>query len=178
MLIDDILSNPNLADYRCNDCEENGVGVSFHADIQLTDYVILKIDDYFNRTIPNPNTPAGNDCLIVQLCQDNRYKLYLIELKNIENLRSYSLKQIREKFQNCFDIFMSDKFRSYFYDLNYDFTSIELIFVSNTREQMSRVDKKQKNTRLDSLLAQPPCRFANKLYGITFQEPYPTIMPC
>ena len=176
MLINDILNNPILGDYRCNDCEENGIGVSFHADIQREDYVIIKIDHYFNKEI-HPN-PDGNDCLVVQKCGDNRYKLYLIELKSIESLKSYSLEQIRKKFQNCFDIFMSDKFRSYFYDLNHDFASIQLIFISNTKEQMQRIDKKQKNTRLDSLLALPPCRFGNKLYGIEFQEPYPTIMPC
>ena len=34
MLIQDILNNPVLSNYVCNDCEENGVGVSVHADIQ------------------------------------------------------------------------------------------------------------------------------------------------
>ena len=178
MLIQDILNNPVLSNYFCNDCEENGVGVSIHADIDKERYVIIKIDDYFNKEI-HPN-PAGNDCLIVQRCEDNRYKLYLIELKNIQNLHGQSPTHIREKFQNCFDIFMSDKFRPYFYDTGYEFSSIQLIFVSTTSEQQNRVspDKKQKNTRLDSLLAQRPCRFANRLYGISFEEPYPTIMPC
>ena len=178
MLIQDILDNPVLSNYICNDCEENGVGVSVHADIQAHQYVVIKVDDYFNKEI-HPN-PAGNDCLIIQHCQDNQYKLYLIELKNIQNLQSQPLSHIRNKFQNCFDIFMSDKFRPYFYDLNHIFSSIQLIFVSTTSEQQNRIsiDKKQKNTRLDSLLALRPCRFANKLYAISFEEPFPTIMPC
>ena len=110
------MNNPVLSQYLCNDCEENGIGVSVHSDIQQGDYVIIKVDDYFNKEI-HPN-PAGNDCLIVQRCVDNRYKVYLIELKNIQTLRHYDLSHIRDKFQNCFDILMSDKFRSYFYDPN------------------------------------------------------------
>jgi hypothetical protein len=178
MLIQDIMNNPVLSNYFCNDCEENGVGVSVHPAIERVHYVIIKIDDYFNKEIlPNP---AGNDCLIVQYCQDDRYKLYLIELKNIQDLHRQSPTHIRAKFQNCFDVFMSDKFRHHFYDTRYEFSAIQLVFVSTTSEQQNRIspDKKQKNTRLDSLLAQRPCRFANKLYGISFEEPYPTIMPC
>ncbi len=155
MLIDDILNNPILSKYRCADCEENGIGVSFHANIKREDYTIIKVDDYFNKEI-SPN-PAGNDCLVIQKCHDNKYKLYLIELKNIQNLGGQSLSRIRDKFQNCFDIVMSDKFREHFYNENYEFSSIELIFISNTIEHQQRIDKKQKNTRIDLLIALPPC---------------------
>jgi hypothetical protein len=73
---------------------------------------------------------------------------------------------------------MSDQFRTYFYDLAYEY-SIQLFFVSNIVEERNRmVDKKQKNTRLDSLLALPPCRFANKRYGIELYEPFPMVAPC
>jgi hypothetical protein len=73
---------------------------------------------------------------------------------------------------------MSDQFRAYFYDLTYEY-SIQLFFVSNVVEQKYRnFDKKQKNTRLDSLLALPPCRFANKRYGIELYEPFPMVNPC
>jgi hypothetical protein len=176
MLLQKILEDTKLIPYLCDDCEENGIGISFHSDIQKKDYTVIKIDTYFNKNL-HPN-PAGNDCLIVQKCADNRYKLYLIELKNIETIRNESLMQIRDKFQNCFDVFMSDEFRTYFYDLAYEY-SIQLLFVSNLVEQRNRIsDKKQKNTRLDSLLALPPCRFANKRYGIELYEPFPIVTPC
>ena len=78
MLLQKISEDAKLTPYLCDDCEENGVGISFHSAIQKTDYVIIKIDKYFNKNI-HPN-PAGIDCLVVQKCADNRYKLYLIEL--------------------------------------------------------------------------------------------------
>lgn len=109
MLIHHLSNHPELTDFLCTDCRENNVGVNFSQSISPSDYVIIKIDSYFNRMI-HP-TPAGVDCLIVQKCQNNDYKLYIVELKNIEKLRD--INHIREKFQNCFDIFMSDKFRDF-----------------------------------------------------------------
>ncbi len=174
MLIQNLLNHPELTNFLCKECRENEVGVKFSEVVNTADYIIIKIDDYFNKTI-HPN-PAGVDCLIVQKCQNNDYKLYIVELKNIEKLGD--MRQIRDKFKNCFDIFMSDKFRYYFYDLNINFTSIQLIFVSTTGENKNRKDKFQKNTRLDALLAMRPCRFANKLYAISFEEPDPLVVPC
>lgn len=172
MLLEAIHAEPTLNHYIRPTCSENNVGVSFDPSVSATDYLIIKVDDYFNRNIvPNPR---GNDCLIVQRCADNRYKLYLIELKNIDRLRGgEEFKHIRDKFQNCFDILMSDRFRSLFYDENHQFSSIQLYFVSN----LVKV-KKQKNTKLDALLALKPCHFANKRYAISHSEPFPMITPC
>lgn len=174
MLIHHLSNHPELTDFLCTDCRENNVGVNFSQSISPSDYVIIKIDSYFNRMI-HP-TPAGVDCLIVQKCQNNDYKLYIVELKNIEKLRD--INHIREKFQNCFDIFMSDKFRDFFYDSSVNFTSIQLIFVSTTSENKIRKDRFQKNTRLDALLALRPCRFANKFHAISYEEPDPLVVSC
>ena len=174
MLIHHLSTDQALTDFLCADCSENNVGVRFSDAISQSDYLVIKIDSYFNKTI-KPN-PAGIDCLIVQKCQDDNYKLYLVELKNIKRLQD--IAHIRLKFQNCFDVFMSDKFRPYFYDATISFTSIQLVFVSTTNENRSRKDRFQKNTRLDALLSLRPCRFANKLYAISFAEPDPLIVPC
>ncbi len=175
MLLEAIHAEPTLNHYIRPTCSENNVGVSFDPSVSATDYLIIKVDDYFNRNIvPNPR---GNDCLIVQRCSDNRYKLYLIELKNIERLRGgEEFKHIRDKFQNCFDILMSDRFRSLFYDENYAFSSIKLYFVTNLVEE--KKERKIKNAKLDALLALPPCRFGGRFYGISLSEPFPMIMPC
>ncbi len=175
MLIHHLSTHPELTDFLCTDCRENNVGVNFSNTINSSDYTIIKIDGYFQETF-RKDTPAGVDCLIVQKCRNSDYKLYIVELKNIEKLRDNN--QIRKKFQNCFDIFMSDKFRHYFYDTTINFTSIQLIFVSTTSENKMRKDKFQKNTRLDALLSMRPCRFANKLYAISFEEPDPLVVPC
>jgi hypothetical protein len=174
MLLQNLLNHPELTDFLCAECRENEVGVRFSNAIHPSDYLIIKIDAFLQKNI-HPN-PAGVDCLIVQKCQNNDYKLYIIELKKIEKLKD--IHHIRDKFQNCFDIFMSDKFRDFFYDSTINFTSIQLIFVSTTSENKSRKDKFQKNTRLDALLALRPCRFANKLHAISFEEPDPLVVPC
>jgi hypothetical protein len=177
MLIHNLLNHQELVDFLCAECRENNVGVNFSAAISPSDYLIIRIDAYFQQHL-RERIPAGIDCLIVQRCANNDYKLYLVELKKIADLGGHNLNHIRSKFQNCFDVFMSDKFRDYFYDLNINFTSIQLIFVSTTNENKNRKDKFQKNTRLDALLAMRPCRFANKLYAISFEEPDPLVMPC
>jgi hypothetical protein len=172
MLLEAIQSQPILSQYIESTCAENDVGVSFDPSVKEADYLIIKVDRYFNKNIvPNPR---GNDCLIVQRCTGNRYKLYLIELKNIEELRGgKQFSHIRDKFQNCFDILLSDHFRSLFYDENYQLSSIQLYFVSNLIK-----DKKQKNTKLDALLALKPCHFANRRYAINPSEAFPLIKPC
>jgi hypothetical protein len=178
MLIDKILLDVKLQKYICGECDENGVGITIHPSVDRKELVIIKADAYLKYEL-HPN-PAGPDCLIIQHCADDSYRIFLIELKNIADLGLYSLTHIRDKFQNCFDIIMSDKHRELFYNLNYRFKSILLIFISNPKEQLRRegIDKKQKNTRLDSLLALRPCQFANKHYPISYLEPYPTIIPC
>ena len=174
MLLEKIKSEPLLSYYIRPTCDENDVGVSFDPSVLTDDYLIIKVDEYFQSAIRS-NTPRGIDCLIIQKCVDNQYKLYLIELKNIKELNSGEgvIKHIYDKFQNCFDILISDHFRSLFYDETYQFSDIKLYFISNLKK-----DKKQKNTRLDTLLSYKPCRFANRRYGISISEPYPMITPC
>lgn len=173
MLLEKIQSNALLSPYLRPTCDENDVGVAFDPSVLATDYVIIKVDAYFTAAVTP--TPRGNDCLIVQKCADNRYKLYLIELKNIKGLNTGEgiIKHIYDKFQNCFDILMSDHFRDLFYDETYQFSDIKLYFVSHLKK-----DKKQKNTRLDALLTYKSCRFAGRRFGLESKEPNPMITPC
>jgi hypothetical protein len=174
MLITALQNEPTLNNFLKDRCEEEKekMSIAFDPSVSEADYVIIKVDDYFNKTIhPNPN---GIDCLIVQKCADNRYRLYLIELKNIKEIVGGTAfrSNIILKFQNTFHILMSDHFRHLFYGTEYDFSSIELFFVSRIDEK----EKKQKNTKLDALLALPPFRFANRRFGLSSKEPYVT--PC
>ncbi len=173
MLLEKIKIEPLLSFYIRPTCDENDVGVSFDPSVLGDDYLIIKVDEYFQSAIRS-NTPRGNDCLIIQKCSDFRYKLYLVELKNITELTSGEKinKHIYDKFQNCFDILMSDHFRYLFYDEIYQF-EIKLYFISHLKK-----DKKQKNMRLDSLLSYKANHFGGRKYGLESQEPYPMIMPC
>jgi hypothetical protein len=106
MLITALQNEPTLNNFLKNRCEEEKekMSIAFDPSVPEADYVIIKVDDYFNKTIhPNPN---GIDCLIVQKCTDNRYKLYLIELKNIKEIVGGTdfRENIIRKFQNTFHI--------------------------------------------------------------------------
>jgi hypothetical protein len=154
MLLDLIRAEPTLQDFLRDVCSENDVGVSIDPSVFLQDYVIIKVDDYFRSSIEP--TPKGIDCLVVQKCVDNRYKLYLIELKNIQKIKSGEdfSKSLKEKIQNTFDVLMSDHFKNLFLNSDYQFISIEPFFVSNLGR-----DRKTKSYKLDAILS-----FSSRFY--------------
>ena len=174
MLIQKIQEDPILSKFLCDDCEENGVGINIGSEVKREDFIIIKVDDYYKENERSNDRPKSPDCLIIQHCGENRFVLYLVELKDIESLKTERMGDIRDKFQHCFSDFMSDRFRLYFYDLGYDFT-IKLFFITDPRE--TKVDK-GKATRMDSLLALRQPRFANRPYPIKHKIPNPIIQPC
>jgi hypothetical protein len=173
MLIKRIQEDPILSEFLCDDCEERGVGIDVSTDVKRTDYIIIRVDEFYNKLVPHP--PKSPDCLIIQHCGGNKFVLCIVELKSIESLKTEKLSDIRDKFQSCFDDFMSDRFREYFYDINYEF-DIRLLFVSNPR--VRKMERKTEPSKLDNLLALRPCRFANRGYLLEHELPNPTIKPC
>ncbi len=162
MLIQRIQEDPILSNFLCDDCTENGVGVNVSPLVRKEDYIIIRVDEYYNSNLVH-NPPKSPDCLIIQHCEGDKFVLYLVELKAIETLKTERLSDIRDKFQNCFD------------DISYEF-SIKLLFISNPSE--SKKDNKGKPTRMDSLLSQRPCKFANRPYLLEHRLPNPVIQPC
>jgi hypothetical protein len=173
MLIKRIQEDPILSEFLCDDCEENGVGINVSTDVKRDDFIIIRVDEFYNKLVPTP--PKSPDCLIIQHCGGNRFVLYIIELKSSESLSTEKLNETAEKFQNCFSDFMSDRFREYFYDTDYEFT-IKLILISNHKERDS--NKKTEPSRLDRLLTLNAFRFANRGYLLQHKIPNPVIQPC
>lgn len=139
--------------------------ISFERDKIL----ILAIDEFYN-SLPKKERIKSPDFLILQLCGENYYNITLIEFKNIKSPSYITIKDIREKFENCLQDFMSNRFRNYFYDLSYNF-KVKLFLVAG---QIS--EKKIKNFKFDFLLGDPyPLEFGNKKLGIQGIHPYPTI---
>ena len=173
MLIKRIQEDPILSEFLCDDCEERGVGINVSTDVKRDDYIIIRVDDFYNKLVPHP--PKSPDCLIIQHCGENKFVLHIIELKSSESLSTEVLNEIAEKFQNCFSDFMSDRFRDYFYDTDYEF-SIRLFLISNHKERPN--DKKTEPSRLDRLLTLKAFRFANRGYLLQHKTPNPIIKPC
>ena len=104
MLIQKIQGDSILSKFICDDCEENGVGINIGLEVKREDFIIIKVDDYYNKLVQNP--PKSPDCLIIQHCGENRFVLYLIELKGIKSLKTEKMSNIRDKFQECFNDFI------------------------------------------------------------------------
>lgn len=174
-LLNEIRQHPTLSKYLCDTCQEHNVSVVIDSSVDKSKILVIKVDDYYKKEAEFNKQPKSPDCLIIQFCENGKYLIYLVELKDIASLGNYKLADIREKFQNCFSDFMSDKFRQLFYNLDYDF-SIRLLFISDPKEISQ--DKKVQPSKIDNLLAMPPCIFANRRYIIEPKTPNPTIKSC
>ena len=175
-LIDEIRNHASLNPFICPDCTENGVGFNFSPEVNKGSYIIIKVDEYYS-SLKLKAPPPSPDCLIIQHCKDNKYVIFVVELKNIDNMKTISLNNLREKFVTCLKDFMSDTFRDIFYNEAYDFTtSLNLLFISAPAQ--ARTNDKSRTTRLDNFLSMPPCEFANKKYIIKHKIPNPVLNPC
>ena len=105
-----IKSQPELQPYIKETCCENDVCVDFDPAIPESDYLVIKVDDFYNATVPNPNTPKSPDCLIVQRCAAGHFQIHVVELKNVKSRSSLDSEVIREKFHTCLMDFMSNQF--------------------------------------------------------------------
>lgn len=128
-MISKIKSHDILKEFIVEECCENNISVSFHPEIPRDDYVIIKVDDYYN-SLGEGDTPAPVDCLIVRKCADTGYGLTLVELKNIGEFRHFKLKNLEEKFNTTLQDFIEQRFKI---PLKTNYKTITLYFVSNLR---------------------------------------------
>lgn len=161
-----------LQKYIQPECEDEGLCVDFEESIDKNTTIVLKIDDYYNG-LNLAETPPSIDCLIVQFCRESTYKIFLIELKNVERARLIDSKNLREKFNTTLYDFMSNKFRDYFYNEAFDL-KIKLILCAGKRKNDNRI----RSYKLDFLLGLKPFRFDGKLIGINGLPPTPVIREC
>jgi hypothetical protein len=164
-LIETLRNDPDLQPYFCMDCTENEVAAAIDTAITMDKILIIKVDDFYNNQHLGKNTPKSIDCLIVQLCDEGHYHVYLVELKNVKNARQLTTDAIREKFQNTLFDFMSDRFRNYFYDTNFDLQLRLILIAGSIKNNTNR------NFNIDFLQTMPPFRFANKRYAIEHNIP-------
>ncbi|HFA51581.1 MAG TPA: hypothetical protein ENJ95_21410 [Bacteroidetes bacterium] len=172
MFIKELQKNELLAPYIFSDCCENNICVEFDPSISEEDYIVIKIDDFYNATVKSPDTPKSPDCLIVLRCEDGSFHVFIAELKNVQHMGGLNKKDIREKFHTCLTDFMSGRFRDIFYNEKYRFNLKLFLVAGRVRESYSM------NFKLDFLLTMRPLQFANKFYGIEGQTPNPIVRPC
>ncbi len=168
MTLDIIRKHQILSNYLKEECAEEGVCVEIDNRISKEDYVIIKVDDFYND-LNIAERPASPDCLIILKCQSSGYAMYIIELKSINSARRFESKNIDEKFKTCLYDFISNRFSDI---LDIDYKRIKLYFVSNIeiyRRDMGLKLKVLQNKRY---------KYHNKKYFIEPLMPVPAIKPC
>lgn len=178
MLLDLLRADATLTQFICQICSENGISVEIHPDIDKNTILILKPDAYYNHIIKAPD--KSPDCLIIQRCSDNTYRIFIIELRNIKNQAGFSVDDMVEKFNTCLDDFMSQKFGNYFHNALFNYTSIKLYFISDPYNFKADPEKqlKMRGHKFDMLIAQRIPKYFGKHLYIEPKLPSPTILPC
>mgnify|MGYP001345367383 CR=1 FL=1 len=183
MLFQAIRSDGNISPFLGTECSENGVSVNIENRLNpANDYLIIKVDDYYN-SINIANRPPSPDCLVIVKCaEENSYKIYIVELKDINSQKGFDIKNIREKFSTCINDFMKGVLDCHLSDEALSFTEVNLLFVSNPYNESYEGERhlKSKSTKIDSLLAlnTRPFRYDGKRLGIQHKSSSPTITPC
>jgi hypothetical protein len=177
-LIENLKNNQDLQNFFCSECSENNISVNVSPIVTLDNLLIIKVDDYYNKSVVNP-LPSP-DCLIIQQCSDGNYNIYIVELKNIDSPQGFSLNNIVSKFITCLDDFMNNIFGVYFNETSINYNQIKLLFVSDPYA-FKRFPNKQLNMKghkLDALMSiRIPKYFNHHLY-IEHKLPDPIINPC
>lgn len=176
MLIDNIRESLVLQSYLRDICEDEGICVDINPVISSKDYIIIKVDDFYNSIDPKflglEKTPPSPDCLIILKCADNNYSLTIVELRNVQSSKGFTVKEIKEKFETCLNDFMLIRFKEYF---DYSYKKINLFFVNKI--ELHRASEYEDN-RKARILINESLYFRDKELKIKFKMPTPAINPC
>jgi len=168
-MINRIKTHPVLSKFIEPTCCENGVCVSFSEDLSNDDYVIIKVDKYYN-SLNILARPASPDCLIIRKCVRNGYGLAIVELKNISNSHGFEVNNLKEKFETCIYDFVGNKFKNPLDDIEYK--DIKLFFVSNIE-----LYKRDLGLKMETLM-NFRIKYQGKSIMINPKMPSPTISNC
>lgn len=180
-MFDVILTTPELFSISRETCEENNIGIELSNQLlETNNFIILKIDAYYNsKRMPDP--PPAIDCLIIVKCIKNEcYDFYLIELKNLKKIKHLDRKNVEGKFNSTLN-FIEKEFvevfgsyclnRAYFYLVS---DVLQLRKCGLTEEQYR---KKVKGTKLD-YLQNTIFQFRGKIVYISPELPNPMVKGC
>lgn len=174
-MINEILKNDTLLSLIKNEVQENKVGVSLDAGFYLEDgnlnrelLINLAIDNYYNSLCLS-NTPPSIDNLLVINRGDNKFSVYLIELKDVQKISRISDKNIRAKFETTINNFMLERFPNEFNKESSRITDFNLWLVCSRFAFMKSdisdddYEKRIKNSLMEKLMMIPPFKYKGKI---------------
>jgi len=178
MLINNIRNDAVISDFICQECKENDIQAAIDLAINSDDIVIVKIDDFYNARVRRPD--CSPDCLIIQRCRDRTFNIYIVELKNINSPKKFTVENIVEKFNTCLGDFMSVRFANYFHSGDIDIQNISLLFISDPYhfKKNPRKQDYMRGHKIDALLSQRIPKYFSKHLYIEYKVPNPTIKKC
>ena len=175
-MINQIKYTNSLKNCIADRCEENEIFVSMADDIPQINYLVLKVDNYYN-SLNLDKTPPSVDCLVTLKCRDSDFVVYLIELKNIKSPGGFKVENIYNKFKTTIDNFMGSRFRNIFHNDRYTIKYLQLYFVTAAYRESEKLWRKE-GTKIDVLRSLKPFKFKGKRYQIKHKLPNPLINSC
>jgi hypothetical protein len=169
-MLDKIYKTEALLPFLKEECCENEVCISFDAGINKEDYVVIKVDEYYNG-LKLAKTPPSPDCLIIRKCEYSGYGLTIVELKNIQKSKRFDLDNMISKFNACINDFIMIRFKDLLFK---DYADIKLYFVSKIN---SYDNDRDQGLKLETLI-ETKFHYNGKKHMIRATMPNPTIKKC
>jgi predicted small secreted protein len=170
-----------LRNYITRKISDAGLEVGVDDTLTESDYIAVKVDDYYNGLKLEGETPKSVDFIVSVDCQCSAYVLYVLELKNTKSA-SFTTKSIQEKFETAFEDFMKIKFEHIYLNPAYKYKDIQLYVVSkayidaakygnyeNFKKIMGRCNRDTANRDME--LSDKPYFFRKKAYRIKREFP-------
>lgn len=178
-MIEAIASNPVLKALSKDEVKEHNAKVALDPDFYLSNGVLnndviinLAVDDFYNG-LNLAATPPSIDNLVIIKRGQNKYSVYLIELKDVKKLSRICNEQIKGKFSTTINDFMLNKFKSEFDIEHVKITDLNLWLVCNRFSFMNKTisdedyEKRIKNTVIEKIMMIPPFKYKGKISMIT-----------
>lgn len=166
-MIEEIKADLVLSNYLEDTCCENGICVEFDSKVDPNDVIIIKVDKFYNDNIINPGPSV--DCLIIRKCKNSGYGITLVELKSSSSAGNIDFENIKQKFSNTLEDFMTVRFGKYFLREYIDF---KIFLVSNLE-----LYKRDVSLKLE-ILSNIYFEFENRTYLVQPYIPNPAIKNC
>lgn len=178
-MITSIMGNADLRLILRDTIEENGVNILFDNEFYNDDFLLdnekvvnLAVDSYYN-SLRMRHTPPSPDNLVVIKRTDNKFSIYLIELKCVNFVERLNTSNIKMKFTTAINDFMMEKFSDCFMNENHKITDFNIWLVCNRfsfiDEQITDEEyfNKIKGGVMERILLERPYKFRNKFATIS-----------
>lgn len=170
-MIESIRTHPELHYFVKSTCEENGVSCLLPDSVSDDAVAIIHVDKYYAylyRSAPE-STPKSVDCLILLRCNNGRYRLYLVELKDIDASNGFSVNDVKEKFETTRVNFLIELFGEIFNNGTVEYQSIQNVFIT----PLDNTSYGSRTSRIDTLLGNSAVKILGKIVMMEHQtSPY------